>query len=49
MNEKEIQIEGCIDVSGNPVTVDEFTDKFIEWIEKNGWYFGGGIHLYKED
>lgn len=42
----EIQIEGCVDVSENPLPVDDFYNKFIEWIESNGWYFGGGIKSY---
>lgn len=46
---REIQIEGCVDVIDNPITVDEFHDKFIEWIESNGWYFGGGIKAYSEE
>jgi hypothetical protein len=44
----EIVIEGCVDVRENPITVDEFTDRFLEWLESNKWYFGGGIHEYKE-
>lgn len=46
---REIQIEGCVDVGENPISVDEFCDKFIEWIESNGWYFGGGIKPYTEE
>ena len=46
---REIQIEGCVDVKDNPISADEFCDKFIEWIESNGWYFGGGIKPYAEE
>lgn len=45
---KEIKIEGCIDVPKG-LSVEEFTDKFISFLERNGWYFGGGIEEYKED
>ena len=42
MDEKEIEIGGCILVPRN-VPKDEVIDKFIEWVESNGWYFGGGF------
>ncbi len=37
-----IEIRGCIDI---PEDVDKDTviDGFIEWVESNGWYFGGGF------
>ncbi len=40
--EKEFEINGCIEVSPE-VTEDEFWEKFIDFVEANGWYFGGGI------
>jgi hypothetical protein len=49
MELNEIIIDGCIDVSENSISVQEFTDKFIEWIESNKWYFGGTTKLYKEE
>lgn len=45
----EIQIDGCVDIRDNPISVDEFTDKFTQWIESNGGYFGGGVNPYKQD
>ena len=45
---KEIKIDGCCSVQDD-VTVDQFWDKFIEFIESNGWYFGGGINEYNEE
>lgn len=39
---KEIEINGCIEIPPE-MTMDEFTDAFIEWIESKGWYFGGGF------
>lgn len=45
----EIEIEGCIDVRENWISSDEFTDKFIQWIEENNWYFGGGIKEYHDE
>lgn len=43
----EIRIDGCVEVQDG-VTCEEFTDKFIEFLEFNGWYFGGGIEEYDE-
>lgn len=40
--EKEFEINGCIEVCPE-VTEDEFWEKFIDFVEANGWYFGGGI------
>jgi len=45
----EISIRGVVDANKNPISIDDFIDKFIEWIEYNHWYFGGGIQEYKED
>ena len=39
---KEIEINGCIEIPPE-MTMDEFTDVFIEMIESKGWYFGGGF------
>ena len=38
---KEIEIQGCVSVP-EEVSMDEFIDKFIAFIEKNEWSFGGG-------
>ena len=42
MMTKEIEIAGCVEVPMK-MTLDEFTDLFIEFIESRGWYFGGGF------
>lgn len=39
---KEIEINGCIEVPAE-MTVDEFSDCFIEFVESKGCYFGGGF------
>lgn len=39
---KEIEISGCVEVPLD-LTEDEFLDAFIDFIETNGWVFGGGI------
>lgn len=39
---KEMKINGCIEVPSD-MTMDEFTDAFLELIESKGWYFGGGF------
>lgn len=37
---KEIEINGCVSIP-NDLTHDEFSEKFINFIESNGWWFGG--------
>ena len=38
---KEIEIQGCITIPKD-VSMDQVIDKFIAFIEKNEWSFGGG-------
>lgn len=38
---KEIEIQGCVTVPED-VSMDDFVDKFIAFIEENGWSFGVG-------
>ena len=38
---KEIEIQGCVTVP-KEVSMDDFIDKFITFIEENKWSFGGG-------
>ena len=38
---KEIELQGCITIPKD-VSMDEVIDKFIAFIEKNEWSFGGG-------
>lgn len=40
---KEIEIQGCVTVP-EEVSMDDFIDKFIAFIEENKWSFGGGYH-----
>lgn len=40
---KEIEINGCVEVPPE-ITMDEFCDAFIEFVESKGWYFGGGFN-----
>uniref|UniRef100_C5DAY0 Uncharacterized protein n=1 Tax=Geobacillus sp. (strain WCH70) TaxID=471223 RepID=C5DAY0_GEOSW len=39
-----VYIEGCIYANDDNKSIehDEFWDKFIDFIEANGWHFGGG-------
>lgn len=48
MSEKlnELKIDGIVEVN---VSTDEFTDKFIEWIESNGWFYCGITGVYCEN
>lgn len=40
---KEMEINGCIEIPPE-MTMDDFTDAFLELIESKGWYFGGGFN-----
>ena len=40
---KEISLSGCVEVQDD-VTVDDFYDAFIAFVESKGWFFGGGIY-----
>lgn len=44
----EIEINGCVTLP-KIVTEDQFYEEFIEFIETNHWYFGGGINIVEED
>lgn len=46
--EKEFELQGCVIVPFE-LTEDEFHDKFITFIEENGWSFGGGIKTIIDD
>lgn len=42
INTREIEVNGCVSVPES-CAEDEFADKFIDFIERNHWSFGGGI------
>lgn len=46
-----IHIEGSIFAEDEHVDIDHdvFLDKFIEFVEANGWMFGGGSQQIDED
>jgi hypothetical protein len=46
INTKEIEINGCVSVPTS-CSEDEFSDKFIDFVERNYWSFGGGIKSIK--
>lgn len=39
----EITIDMVVDTSDNPISVEDLANKFIDWVEENGWTAGGGI------
>ena len=39
---KEIEINGCVEIPCE-ISIDEFTDAFIEWIESKGWYLAADL------
>jgi len=43
----ETIIGGCVSTPAN-VSMDDFADEFLEWIESKGYYFGGGFREYIE-
>lgn len=45
-NTREIEIDGCVSVP-EECSEDEFWDKFIDFVERNHWSFGGGIKYIK--
>lgn len=46
-NTKEIKINGCISVPEG-LSEDDFSDKFIDFVENNNWSFGGSISVDEE-
>lgn len=45
-----VQIEGCIYTNkGDELGQNEFLDAFLEFIENNGWSFGGGSSQVDEE
>ncbi|WP_156877584.1 50S ribosome-binding protein YggL [Shimazuella kribbensis] len=46
-----IKISGTIFAEDGHTNInhDEFLDKFIEFVEKNNWLFGGGTKQIDED
>ena len=45
---KLVEIGGCIEIPAN-VETDFVIDKFIEFVENNGWMFGGGFQTIIDD
>ncbi|MGG4184118.1 hypothetical protein ABEW24_12170 [Paenibacillus jamilae] len=46
---KGIKISGAVFATEGNVDHDEFIDKFIEFVEANGWEFGGGSKKIDEE
>ena len=45
---RHIQINGVVEIKRSE-THDDFWDKFIEFVESNGWSFGGGTQDITDD
>ena len=45
---KKIELSGVLNVPDTE-TSDTVLDKFITWVEANGWYFGGAVEDIKND
>lgn len=41
----EIEIVGAVSANEGNIDPDVFMDRFIEFVEANGWSFGGGLRL----
>lgn len=39
---KVVKIEGCFEIPKD-VTLEDFNDAFISWVESQGCFFGGGL------
>ena len=39
---KELEFQGCVEVPME-LSEDQFLDRFLMFIEENGWSFGGGV------
>ncbi|BDH62493.1 hypothetical protein MTP04_26230 [Lysinibacillus sp. PLM2] len=44
-----IEIDGCVFADNGDIDLDNFIEKFIEFIEDNGWHFGGGTNQIDSD
>ncbi|EPD52059.1 hypothetical protein MHH33_12960 [Paenisporosarcina sp. FSL H8-0542] len=44
-----IEIDGCVFADNGDIDLDDFLDKFIEFVESNGWHYGGGTNQVDED
>jgi len=40
---KSVEVMGCIEIPED-TEADYVIDKFIKFVESNGWYFGGGFN-----
>ncbi len=45
---KSVEIGGCIEIPEN-IETNFVIDKFIEFVESNGWTFGGGFKTIVDD
>lgn len=43
IKKNHIEINGVIDIFENPITINDFHNKFIKWVEYNKWQFIGDI------
>jgi hypothetical protein len=50
-NQIGVLIDGCVFANdrNRNVDLDAFLDAFLEWVELNGWHFGGGVRQVDED
>lgn len=46
---KFLDMDMVIETTNNPITAEDFIAKFIEWIEGNNWYCGGGVKPVDEN
>ena len=45
---KLVEVNGCIEIPAD-IEADFVIDKFIEFVESNGWTFGGGFQTIIDD
>lgn len=42
-----IKVSGVFDLLDNKVSLDDFSDALIEWVESKGWQYGGMNEVYE--
>lgn len=44
-----IKMDGLLETGDNLISTLDFSEKFIDWVESNSWYFSGGFSPYTEE
>ncbi|WP_203232074.1 hypothetical protein [Paenibacillus pinistramenti] len=47
--QKGLKLQGSVFAAEGDLDSDDFWDKFIDFLEENGWEFGGSSHPINEE